>query len=121
MTRFSLSDVANAKPADPSKMRAATDDDIARQIAADPDLAPDLADANPADFVVRDNAVDVRALRVGMGLTQEQFAHDFGVNIWTLRDWENHRREPEGPAQTLLKVIARRPEAVRAALRAEAP
>lgn len=116
MTRFSLNDVANAKPADPSMMRATTDDDIARQISADPDLAPELADANPADFVVRDNAIDVRALRLEMGLTQEQFAHDFGVNIWTLRDWENHRREPEGPAQTLLKVIAKRPDAVRAAL-----
>jgi putative transcriptional regulator len=118
MTRFSLDDVANAKPTDLSKLRATTDDDIARQIAADPDAAPDLSDADPADFVQRDNAVDVRTLRLAMGLTQEQFAHDFGVNIRTLRDWENHRREPEGPAQTLLKVIARRPDAVRAALHA---
>ena len=42
----------------------------------------------------------------------------FGVNIWTLRDWENHRREPDGPAQTLLKVIDRDPEAVRLAVAA---
>lgn len=116
MKRFSLTDVANAKPADMSKLQAVTDDDIARQIAEDPDTAPDMGDADDGGFTVRSPAPDVRSLRLQMGLTQEQFARDFGINVWTLRDWENHRREPEGPAQTLLKVIARRPDAVRAAL-----
>ncbi len=118
MPRFSLEDVKAAQPADPAKMAATTDDDIVRQIASDPDTAPDMAHAPPGNFTVRRRFPEVRALRKRLGLTQEQFAVGFGVNIWTLRDWENHRREPDGPAQTLLKVIDRDPEAVRLAVAA---
>jgi putative transcriptional regulator len=118
MPRFSLEDIETAQPADPVRMAATTDDDIARQIADDPDTAPDMSDAPPGDFTVRRRFPEVRALRRRLGLTQEQFANRFGVNIWTLRDWENHRREPDGPAQTLLKVIDRDPEAVRLAVAA---
>jgi putative transcriptional regulator len=118
MPRFFLEDIKAAQPADPARMAATTDDDVARQIASDPDTAPDMADAPPGDFTVRRRFPEVRALRKRLGLTQEQFAARFGVNIWTLRDWENHRREPDGPAQTLLKVIDRDPEAVRLAVEA---
>jgi putative transcriptional regulator len=119
MPRFSLEDIKAAQPADPARMAATTDDDIARQIAADPDTAPDLTDVPPGDFTVRRRFPEARALRKRLGLTQEQFATRFGLNIWTLRDWENHRREPDGPAQTLLKVIDRDPEAVRLAVAGE--
>ena len=116
MTHFSLEQIETAQPADSAKMAATTDEDIARQIAADPDTAPDMADAAPGDFTVRRRYPDVRALRQRLKLTQEQFAASFGVNIWTLREWEHHRREPDGPAQTLLKVIDRDPDAVRLAV-----
>ena len=116
MPRFSIDDVQAARPADAARMAATTEDDIARQIAAAPDTAPDMADAPPGDFTVRRRYPEVRVLRKRLGFTQEQFAARFGVNIWTLRDWENHRREPDGPAQTLLKVIDRDPEAVRLAV-----
>lgn len=53
MPRFSLEDIKAAQPADPARMAATTDDDIARQIASDPDTAPDMADAPPGDFTVR--------------------------------------------------------------------
>ena len=119
MKLFSLDDVAEAQATDLEKIRATTDEDIARQIAEDPDTAPSLADADPGSFVVRRPFPDVRGLRKRLGLTQEEFAREFGLNIWTLRDWENHRREPEGPAQTLLKVIAQAPEIVRKAVAAE--
>jgi len=119
MKRFSLHDAAQARPADLAKLRATTDEDIARQIAEDPDTAPDVGDDAPGGFVVRRPFPDVRVLRKRLGMTQEEFARDFGLNIWTVRDWENHRREPEGPAQTLLKVIERSPDVVRLAVAAE--
>jgi putative transcriptional regulator len=112
MPRFSSDDVMAAKPTDPVKMARTTDRDIAHQIANDPDTAPDLGSVPANEFVVRRPYPDVRALRKRFALTQEQFAARFGVNIWTLRDWENHRREPDGPAQTLLKVIELNPDAV---------
>lgn len=118
MKPFSLDDVRNAQPADLAKLDATTDADIARQIAEDPDTAPDLSDVDPSGFTVRHPFPDVRSLRQRLGMTQEEFAKAFGLNVWTIRDWENHRREPEGPAQTLLKVIATAPDAVRKAVSA---
>ena len=60
--------------------------------------------------------VDVAALRERLGLTQEQFAKAFGVTTATLRNWEQGRREPKGPARVLLNVIEKEPEAVLRAL-----
>ena len=60
--------------------------------------------------------VDVAALRETLGLTQEQFAKAFGVTAATLRNWEQGRREPRGPARVLLNVIEKEPEAVLRAL-----
>lgn len=50
------------------------------------------------------------------GLTQIAFARRFGLNIHTLRQWEQGLREPEGPARTYLAVIDRIPAAVASAL-----
>ena len=116
MPRFSIKEIAAAKPANPRLMAATTDAAIAWQIASDPDTAPDMADAPPGDFTVRRRFPEVRTLRKRLALTQEQFAARFGVNIWILGDWENHHREPDGPAQTLLKMIDRDPEAVQRAV-----
>jgi putative transcriptional regulator len=60
--------------------------------------------------------VDVRAVRKKLGLSQEQFAAAFGVSASTVRNWEQGRRRPEGPARVLLKVIEREPAAVKRAL-----
>ena len=62
------------------------------------------------------DAVDVRAVRARLGLTQEQFAARFGFRLSTLRDWEQGRRRPEGPSRAFLAVIAKEPEAVKRAL-----
>jgi len=61
-------------------------------------------------------AADVRAIRDGLGATQEDFALMIGVSVATLRNWEQGRRVPEGPAQALLRVTAANPKAVVAAL-----
>ena len=55
---------------------------------------------------------DIKNIRNGFGLTQEQFAAMLGISVRTLRNWEQGRRVPEGPARVLLQVAARHPEAV---------
>ncbi len=61
-------------------------------------------------------AVEVPAIRKELGLSQEQFAALMGVSIATLRNWEQGRREPHGPARSLLLVASREPAAVLKAL-----
>src|SRR5437016_2545390 len=60
---------------------------------------------------------DVRAVRRRLGLSQSEFAAKFGFQPATLRNWEQGRTRPDGPARVLLAVIARHPEAVEDALR----
>lgn len=61
-------------------------------------------------------AVQVPAIRKELGLSQEQFARLMGVSVATLRNWEQGRREPQGPARSLLLVASREPAAVLKAL-----
>ena len=63
-------------------------------------------------------ATDIRALRTGLGLTQAEFAALFGVSVHTLRNWEQGRRAPEGPACALSKGHREEPEAALRALAA---
>ena len=62
--------------------------------------------------------IDVKAIRTGLGMTQHEFAGQFGFSVNTLRHWERGSRRPEGPARAYLRVIERAPRAVRNALRA---
>jgi putative transcriptional regulator len=55
---------------------------------------------------------DVRAIREHYGLSQEKFASLIGISVGTLRNWEQGRRRPEGPARMLLRVAAKHPGAV---------
>jgi putative transcriptional regulator len=59
---------------------------------------------------------DVRAVRAKLGKSQVEFALLIGVSVATLRNWEQGRRTPEGPALALLRVAARNPQAVIEAL-----
>jgi putative transcriptional regulator len=58
----------------------------------------------------------VRDLRRRARLTQQQFAAKLGVPVDTIRNWEQGKRLPRGPARALLAVIAHAPETVFAAL-----
>jgi putative transcriptional regulator len=60
--------------------------------------------------------VDVKAIRTKLGLSQEGFGRRFGFSPAAVRDWEQHRRQPEQAARVLLLVIDRNPEAVYEAL-----
>ncbi len=65
---------------------------------------------------VRVPTTDVRALRRRLGMSQSEFAARFGFQAATLKNWEQGRTRPDGPARVLLAVIARHPEAVEDAL-----
>ena len=60
--------------------------------------------------------LDVKAIRGLLGKSQAEFARMIGVSVVTLRNWEQGRRRPEGPARALLNVAAAHPEVVAAAL-----
>ncbi|WP_439365496.1 helix-turn-helix domain-containing protein [Bradyrhizobium sp. DASA03005] len=55
--------------------------------------------------------LDVRAIRLAskIGATQRTFADAIGVPVKTLRNWEQGRRKPTGPALVLLKLIELNP------------
>ena len=55
---------------------------------------------------------DVRSVRERYGLSQPKFAALMGISVATLRNWEQGRRQPEGSARVLLRVVARHPSAV---------
>ena len=63
---------------------------------------------------------DIAALRRFVGLTQARFARAMGISIHTLRNWEQGRRTPEGPAIALLRIAARHPRILRENLRTAA-
>lgn len=56
--------------------------------------------------------VDVRAVREKTGLSQVRFAALLGVSVATLRNWEQGRRRPTGPARALLRLVDARPREV---------
>jgi len=78
---------------------------------ATPDIAPGESPALPA----------VRDLRRRAQLTQLEFAARLGVPVETIRNWEQGKRAPRGPARALLAVIAHSPETVFAALATDEP
>ena len=69
-----------------------------------------------ASRVMTFKPADVKALRGELGQSQVEFALMIGVSVSTLRNWEQGRRSPDGPALALLRVTERNPEAVVEAL-----
>ncbi|HKD55511.1 MAG TPA: helix-turn-helix domain-containing protein [Steroidobacteraceae bacterium] len=65
---------------------------------------------------LRINAASVKQMRGWTKLSQPAFAELLGVELSTLRNWEQGRREPTGPAQALLRAIHNDPENVIRAL-----
>ncbi len=63
---------------------------------------------------------EVRAIREKLDKSQAQFAQMIGVSVATLQNWEQGRRQPEGPARALLVVASKAPEVVAKALAAAA-
>src|SRR2546428_117929 len=61
---------------------------------------------------------DIVAIRRFVGLTQQQFADSLEISVHTLRNWEQARRSPEGPALALLRIAVRHPRVLREKLAA---
>jgi putative transcriptional regulator len=74
-------------------------------------LAPE-----PSSPTSEQGTPEVRDLRRRARLTQQEFAERLGVPVETIRNWEQGKRAPRGPARALLAVIAHAPETVFAAL-----
>jgi putative transcriptional regulator len=75
-----------------------------------PAVAPALRNPPPPD------AAYARGVRARTRLTQAEFAARIGVPIETVRNWEQGKRSPRGPARALLKVIDKAPDVAFAVL-----
>ncbi len=62
------------------------------------------------------DAIDVKAIRTSISMTQEQFAAAFGMSVATLRHWERGDRKPSGTAMVLLNLVSKEPKMVLEAL-----
>ena len=87
------------------RLDAQSDEEIARNVATDPDAPPLLSEAETA-------AAIARSVRKRLGLSQAGFAARFQIPIGTLRDWEQNRKQPDATALAYLRVITRDPETV---------
>lgn len=84
-----------------------------------PDLTPDDFDRTGSTHLRErlargeiETGKEISALRRFIGLSQPQFASALGISVHTLRNWEQARRSPEGPARALLRIAARHPSVV---------
>ncbi len=94
------------------RLDAMTDADIIHAVQTDPDN-PIIGEEELTTFKP---VADVKAIRKSLHLTQEAFAREYDIPLGTLRDWEQHRTEPDKAAQNLLKVISVAPDVVKQAL-----
>jgi putative transcriptional regulator len=92
---------------DEARVDATTEEEIAFHKAID--------DAE----AMRDAGRHVRRIRKRLGMTQPQFAKTFDLSLDTIRNWEQGRRFPTGPAKALLRILDRSPEAALEALGVE--
>lgn len=98
--------------AEAARIDSLTDKELTAAAESDPDNLP-LDDRMLARLR---RPIDVKAIRKGLKLTQQQFAHEFGLELRTVQDWEQGRVQPTGAARTLLKIIERDPKVIREAL-----
>ena len=70
----------------------------------------------PVRMVNVPEPVDVRALRSKLGLSQSEFASQYGISLRTLQEWEQGRTSPDSAVRAYLTVIERNPQAVIEAL-----
>ena len=89
-----------------------SDEEIERRARSDPDNPP----LSEEELAGMRRVPEVRRVRRKLGMTQEEFAESYGLSLATVRDWEQGRTEPDQASKTLLKLIARIPEQVEAAL-----
>jgi putative transcriptional regulator len=87
---------------------AMSEEEAHKAALADPDAKP-LSKRGLANLR---RVSPVKRLRWKLGLSQSEFAERYGIPIGTLRDWEQHRHEPDQTALTYLKVIEDDPKRI---------
>jgi putative transcriptional regulator len=98
-----------------ARLDAMTDDEVLAVARSDPDALP-LEDRAPGSLGPARHISRAKRIRWKLGMSQREFAEAFRIPLGTLRDWEQHRREPEQAALAYLEVIAAKPNAVRKVL-----
>jgi putative transcriptional regulator len=101
-------DPATRAMPDLSLFNAMNKDERHAAALADPDAQP----ATEAELATARRRPNVRAIRERFGLSVEQFGARFGLSPVLMRQWEDGTKWPDRPAQMLLRVIEREPEAV---------
>jgi len=106
-----------------ARIDAMSDEDIACQIADNPDAAPDLSNPRVRALLHMRSATlparhKLRLLRRSLRLSQRAFAEAYAIPLRTLQNWEAGRREPDEAARALLTLIAHDPEESRRVLQA---
>ena len=92
---------AKRPPRNWTKFDAMTDEQVHKAALSDPDAKP----LTKRQLAKMRRPSPVKRLRWKLGLSQAEFAERFGIPIGTLRDWEQHRTEPDRAALSYLKVI----------------
>lgn len=100
MVRMTLEEAVKVGRIDKAKFDATTDEDIARQIAEDPDTAPDVT-------TLGDPLPNAKAVRLKCGMNQEAFAGALRVPVSTIRNWEQGRTRPDAVGASLLALVDR--------------
>jgi putative transcriptional regulator len=62
--------------------------------------------------------LDIKALRMKLKFSQSQFANIIGIPVATLRNWEQGRTDPDGPARVLMTALKNNPQEVIKAINA---
>jgi len=62
---------------------------------------------------------EIKMVRENLNVSQNEFALMIGVSVRTLQNWEQGRRQPEGPAKALLRIASKNPSAILEALHTE--
>jgi DNA-binding transcriptional regulator YiaG len=96
--------------------RLAEGGSAAVEVAEEGEVVARLEDLGVAARALRHPEVSVREVRTRLGLSQAEFALSFGLELDTVRNWEQGRNRPDPAMRVLLAIIERRPEIVRAVL-----
>jgi putative transcriptional regulator len=97
-----------------ARVNAMTDEEIEAADTSDEGIGDDWMERG---IVVRNSESPLTPpveIRKRLNLSQHAFAVLLGVSVRTIQDWEQGRRQPSGPAKTLLRIIDQNPEALHA-------
>lgn len=89
-----------------------SEEEVTRRAKTDPDAQP----LTSRELRAMRRMPDVKRIRLGLALSQEDFSRAYQIPLSTLRDWEQGRSEPDQSSKTLLQLIERIPEEVKTVL-----